>query len=67
MTQEQFHAWLNKYYPDYDSHHWRLMLDLRDRDYSWEQITEIFALMFEGPYGEDWLRPSGFNGPGSEA
>lgn len=33
-------------------------MDLRDRDYSWEQITEIFALMFEGPYSADWLRPS---------
>jgi|DEB0MinimDraft_3_1074331.scaffolds.fasta_scaffold09539_5 DNA-binding transcriptional MerR regulator len=66
MTQRQFYDWLNKYYPDYDSQHWRLIKDLRDRDYTWEQITEILALMFEGPYSADWLRPSGFNDPGEQ-
>ena len=56
MTQEQFYDWANIAIPynGPDSKHLRLIKDLRDKDYSWEQITEIFAQMFEGPYRLDW-------------
>lgn len=56
MTQKQFYDWASDAIPwnGIDAKHERLIKDLRDRDYSWEQIAEIFAQMFEGPYRLDW-------------
>ena len=56
MTQKQFYDWARETIPwnGIDHKHERLIKDLRDKDYTWEQITEIFAQMFEGPYRLDW-------------
>jgi hypothetical protein len=51
MTQEQFY----KQYPVMpDSKEQRLVLDLRDADFSWNQISLIFLSLTLTPYDADW-------------
>ena len=36
----------------------RLMKDLRDRGFTYQQIFTVAAMMLEGPFSEDWSVPS---------
>lgn len=57
MTQNKFYNWAHDVVDEGQGlchKHERLVKDLRDSNYSWTEITEIFALMYQGPYGKDW-------------
>ena len=51
MTQEEFY----KEYPvNVDSKEQRLVLDLRDCELSWSQISLVFLHLKLTPYSEQW-------------
>ena len=55
MTQEQFYSALGlKLKKDQQTKHLRLIKDLREEGFSWEQITVIFRLMTTSPWAKDW-------------
>jgi hypothetical protein len=55
MTQDQFYSAFNfKLKKNQQTKHQRLIKDLREKGFSWEEIMVIFRLMTTSPWAKDW-------------
>ena len=55
MTQEQFYSGVSfDARPDQQTKWQRLIKDLRDQEFSWDQIAAVLAAMRDSPYHQEW-------------
>ena len=55
MTQEQFYSSVSfDAQPDQCNKFQRLIKDLRDKEFSWDQIAAVLGAMRDSPYHQEW-------------